>query len=239
MFSLKSNARSNNNSSDRQLKKLRRQDLLELLVEQLGESERLQRELSEAQASVAALTDQVERLKDKLDVKDIQLEHLKDKLNDKDSLLNRLKARLDEKDAVLAELFEGVKTMADAKGAVQHDSVVRLEEIAASYYLRQFAREAGTEEAEEIEEAAETEEVAEETEPEAAESEATDETEPEADDADEAEAAEEESEASSESDEAEPEEAPESAEDDEADDEPKEAAADADDDASTENEANE
>ena len=72
MFSLKSNARGKNNDSSGQLKKLRRQDLLELLVEQLGENERLSAQIDELQAANAALTDQVERLKGKLDDKDAE-----------------------------------------------------------------------------------------------------------------------------------------------------------------------
>ena len=90
MFSLKSNARGKNNDSSGQLKKLRRQDLLELLVEQLGENERLSAQIDELQAANAALTDQVERLKGKLDDKDVQIDHLKVKLDDKDRLIDRL-----------------------------------------------------------------------------------------------------------------------------------------------------
>ena len=127
MFSLKSNARGKNNDSSGQLKKLRRQDLLELLVEQLGENERLSAQIDELQAANAALTDQVERLKGKLDDKDVQIDHLKVKLDDKDRLIDRLKTRLDDKDTVLAECFEGIRELTEIKGDIPRESLLRLE----------------------------------------------------------------------------------------------------------------
>ena len=90
--------------TDKELRRLRRQDLLQLLVEQSREAARLQSESDEKSGELKQLNESYERLKNKLDEKDIQLERLKEKLNEKDALLEKLKERLNEKDALLEKL---------------------------------------------------------------------------------------------------------------------------------------
>lgn len=90
--------------TDKELRRLRRRDLLQLLVEQSRETARLQTESDEKSEELAQLNENFERLKGKLDDKDIQLERLKEKLNEKDAFLEKLKGRLNEKDALLEKL---------------------------------------------------------------------------------------------------------------------------------------
>ena len=141
MALLGNSKRGSNKKASNELRKLRRQDLLELLVEQLREGERLQGTIAEQEQSITTLSDLSERLKGKLDDKDVQIEHLKSKLDDKDTLIDRLKARLDEKDEALAKLFEGIRELTEREASVPHAALLHLEEVAADYYLRQFARE--------------------------------------------------------------------------------------------------
>ena len=100
--------------TEKELRKLHRQDLLELLVEQSREASRLSAALDEKEQECREITENNERLKAKLDEKDAglaqhtaasgeQLESLKGKLDEKDAQMEKLKGRLDEKDAELAQ----------------------------------------------------------------------------------------------------------------------------------------
>lgn len=114
--------------TEKELRKLNRHDLLELLVEQSREASRLGTSLKEREEELARALGSNGRLKEKLDEKDelieklksrldekdaemavqaadtaVQLERLKEKLNEKDALVEKLKGRLDEKDVQLAE----------------------------------------------------------------------------------------------------------------------------------------
>lgn len=109
--------------TDKELRRLRRQDLLQLLVEQSREAARLQTETDEKSEEIAQLNESLERLKGKLDEKDAQLERLKERLNEKDALLEKLKQRLNEKDALLEKL----KSRLDEKDAAIGELESRLE----------------------------------------------------------------------------------------------------------------
>jgi len=98
----------------RELQRLKRQDLLELLVAQLKEGERLQAIIADNEATIDELTDLSERLKAKLDDKDAQIERLKGKLNDKDAQIERFKGKLNDKDAQI-ERFKGKLNDKDAQ----------------------------------------------------------------------------------------------------------------------------
>ena len=108
--------------ADRDLRKMKRQDLLELLILQSKEvlrmqddimlktstieeltamSDRLKAKLDEKDEEFEGMSD---RLKAKLDEKDRQIDHLKEKLDDKDVQLDRLKIRLDQKEAKILKL---------------------------------------------------------------------------------------------------------------------------------------
>lgn len=113
------------------LQKLRRVDLLELLLEQIRKNEIQTAELEEA-------TDLGERLKAKLNEKDAQLERLKVKLDDKDVQLERLKAKLNQKDAKIDLLQDRLHELAKETGTLTaHD--LELEELAVDHYLQHAA----------------------------------------------------------------------------------------------------
>lgn len=101
-------------SQSKDLQRLNRQDLLELLVAQMREGDELRATIEKKELQVENLSAQVERLKEKLDIKDEQIDNLKEKLDLKDSQMDHLKSRLDDKDGRLKVL----KGRLDFKDAV-------------------------------------------------------------------------------------------------------------------------
>ena len=100
---------------EKELRRLHRRDLLELLVEQSREASRLDAALKEKEEELTAALESKNSLKDKLDGKDALIEKLKSRLDEKDARLaeetaareeqlRRLKGRLDEKDALIEKL---------------------------------------------------------------------------------------------------------------------------------------
>ena len=104
-------------SSDKELQKLRRVDLLELLVGQIRENDRLASENEQ-------LADLSERLKGKLDEKDAQIEHLKQRLNMKDEQIQHL----EERNRVLSHIA----------GTLDVSEFALVEERAVNHYLQQL-----------------------------------------------------------------------------------------------------
>ena len=101
--------------TEKELRKLHRHDLLELLVEQSREAARLNTALKENEEELAAVMESNERIKAKLDEKDGLIEKLKGRLDEKDAelenaasgaeeQLNRFKSELDEKNALIEKL---------------------------------------------------------------------------------------------------------------------------------------
>lgn len=90
--------------TEKELRKLHRQDLLQLLVEQGREAVQLGNQLAETEENLNQMQSGNDRLKTKLDEKDEQLERLKERLDEKDAMINKLKSRLDEKDAKIHNL---------------------------------------------------------------------------------------------------------------------------------------
>ena len=131
--------------TEKELRKLHRHDLLELLVEQSREAARLVAALKEKEEELTASGESNERLKAKLDEKDELIEKLKGRLNEKDAemaekaagieeTLERLKAKLNEKDAGMAEeaartkeTFERLKNKLDEKDALIEKLRARLD----------------------------------------------------------------------------------------------------------------
>lgn len=123
------------------LHRLSRQDLLELLVGQMHEGDELRAVIEQKERDIASLDelgnrlkeklnlkddqiehlkekldlkdDQIENLKNKLNLKDVQIEHLKNKLDDKDVLIDKLKGRLDQKDVLISRLSESQSVSVD------------------------------------------------------------------------------------------------------------------------------
>ena len=122
--------------TDKELRKLRRHDLLELLVEQSREAARLGAELKEKEEELSGSEENNGRLKAKLDEKDELIEKLKRRLDEKDAemaqkaagieeTLERLKLKLNEKDASMSEeaarmkeTFDRLKHKLDDKDAL-------------------------------------------------------------------------------------------------------------------------
>ena len=94
-------------STRKDLQRLNRYDLLELLVDQMHEGDELRLTIANGETKIVELTSLVERLKDKLNLKDEQIEHLKRRLDDKDTYIARLKKRLDDKDMLITRLSSG------------------------------------------------------------------------------------------------------------------------------------
>ncbi len=111
--------------TDKELRRLRRQDLLQMLVAQTKEAARLDAELREKKEEIDGLQESLERLKGKLDEKDEMIgklkeertgsresqDRLKEKLDAKDAMMERLKRRLNHKDERIQELEEEMKVL--------------------------------------------------------------------------------------------------------------------------------
>lgn len=120
-------------SAGKELQKLKRQDLLELLLEQMREADRLRVELAASQAE----NEELEALADRL----------KAKLNDKDAQLDHLKARLDDKDVALQQVFSIIRNMAVTKKEGERLSLLlEAEDVLADRYLHQVDEPGTTEE---------------------------------------------------------------------------------------------
>lgn len=91
--------------TEKQLHKLRRQDLLQLLVAQGKEAAQLQARLDEAAEELKNLQDTRTRFIERMDDKDAQIEKLKPRLDEKDARIEKLTARLNEKDAQIEKLI--------------------------------------------------------------------------------------------------------------------------------------
>ncbi len=85
--------------TEKELHKLGRQDLLQLLLVQSREVARQKSAVEEIKALLEKERGLTDRLKEKLDAKDETIEHLKARLNDKDEALKVLRERPSRLDA--------------------------------------------------------------------------------------------------------------------------------------------
>lgn len=134
--------------TNKELKKLRREDLLEMLLNQSKDVARQRETIGTLEKTLEEQCSVDERLKDKLNEKDAQMEHLKERLNEKDVQIERLKGRLDQKDATIQSLREELEQWQAGEGPGQTVAgteaalSLRLNEIfevaraAAEQYLR-------------------------------------------------------------------------------------------------------
>ncbi len=90
--------------TDKELHKLRRQDLLQLLLMQSKEVSRLQSALEKQESVLAELRETGARLKDQLDEKTGLAGQLNELLEEKDAHILRLNLRLEAKDAHIGKL---------------------------------------------------------------------------------------------------------------------------------------
>lgn len=75
--------------ADKELRRLKRRELLEMLLVQCQETERLQAETDEMREQLNTVMESYERLKKKLDIKD-------ERLNQKDAMIAELKGEMEE-----------------------------------------------------------------------------------------------------------------------------------------------
>ncbi|MBQ9686400.1 MAG: hypothetical protein IJV41_07660 [Oscillospiraceae bacterium] len=113
--------------TEKELHKLSRENLLQLLLSQSREVSRRKEEYSSLLDAKSELESGYERLKAKLDEKDETIERLKDKLNEKDALLEKLKGRLDEKDALLNQRESTPSVICDDRAVTMEKENDRLQ----------------------------------------------------------------------------------------------------------------
>ena len=106
--------------TDRELQKLGRRELLQLLLEQAKESERLRKQVGELEEQLRQTEEGYERLRDRLDSKDAQIPELEDTLH-----AEREKRETD---------LENVGSIAEA--ALRLNGVFDAAQRAADYYLQ-------------------------------------------------------------------------------------------------------
>ncbi len=117
--------------ADKELRKLKRRELLEMLIVECQEAERLQKEADEIKAEYDALQEGYERLKHKLDVKD-------ERLNQKDAMIAELKRTIEEMKA--SRLIELEEAGSIAEAALRLNGIFEAAQRAAEQYLMNVQR---------------------------------------------------------------------------------------------------
>ncbi|WP_165248001.1 hypothetical protein [Adlercreutzia sp. ZJ141] len=126
-------------TKSRDLSRLSREDLLQLLLTQSKDAERLQDYLRDVADEFERCTSLNERLREKLDVKDEQIERLKGRLDDKDKRIARMQARLDELEVskeeerkharIIVNAAEGVRGALEAFNVTADWYIASLQEV--------------------------------------------------------------------------------------------------------------
>ncbi len=93
--------------ADKELRRLKRRELLQMLLVQCQETERLEAETDEMRKQLDTVMESYERLKKKLDVKD-------ERLNQKDAMIAELKGEIEEMKRAREEEKEDVGSVAGA-----------------------------------------------------------------------------------------------------------------------------
>lgn len=114
--------------AEKELKKLNRRELLQMLLVQCEESERLQQELDELQEQFDAMSESYERLKLKLNVKD-------ERLNQKDAAITALEEENEKLAAEIEELRRTGAAGSAAEAAERIGNIFREAQRAAEQYL--------------------------------------------------------------------------------------------------------
>lgn len=112
--------------ADKELRRLKRRELLQMLLAQCEETERLQQELDELSRRHEQMTESYERLKVKLNVKD-------ERLNQKDMKIAELIREMEERQAVREIELEEAGSIAEA--ALRINEVFEAAQRAAEQYL--------------------------------------------------------------------------------------------------------
>jgi len=115
--------------TEKELHRLRRQDLLQLLLSQSKDVAQFKSRITELEETVSQLRESNDKLKGRLDEKDAQIE--------------KLKGRLDEKDEEITELRESgrIELHSDGSAGVSLEEIFDKARQAAEDYLRALLRE--------------------------------------------------------------------------------------------------
>ncbi|WP_172135792.1 hypothetical protein [Adlercreutzia sp. ZJ473] len=126
-------------TKSRDLSRLSREDLLQLLLTQSKDAERLQDYLRDVADEFERCTSLNARLREKLDAKDEQIERLKGRLDDKDKRIALMQARLDELEVskeeeqrharIIANAAKGVRSALEAFNATADWYIASLQEV--------------------------------------------------------------------------------------------------------------
>lgn len=116
---------------DKELRRLSRRELLQMLVAQCEETERLQQEADETRERLEVLEESYERLKGKLNVKD-------ERLNQKDEKIRELKGVIEEMKASREIELEEAGSIAEA--ALRLNGIFEAAQEAADQYLMNVKR---------------------------------------------------------------------------------------------------
>ena len=111
---------------DRELRRLSRRELLQMLVAQCEETERLQQEADETRGQLDVLKESYERLKEKLNRKD-------ERLNQKDAKIKELKETIEEMKA--SREIELTEAGSIAEAALRLNGIFEAAQKAADQYL--------------------------------------------------------------------------------------------------------
>lgn len=113
--------------ADKELRRLKRRELLEMLLVQCQETERLQRERDEIQERFDEMSESYERLKQKLDIKDERLNQKDAKIAEKREQITELRQQITELRQQITELEENRAVDVAETGAIA-DATLKLNE---------------------------------------------------------------------------------------------------------------
>lgn len=106
--------------AEKELRRLKRRDLLRMLLMQCEEAERLQQETDAMKEKMEVILESYERLKKKLDVKD-------ERLNQKDAKIAELKSQIEEMKAEQETEVAGMETRRKRKNTFRNGQVVSID----------------------------------------------------------------------------------------------------------------
>lgn len=117
----------------KELQKLKRQELLELLVEQGRETEQLKRQQEDKQNELRSIQESNIRLNAKVDEKDVQIERLMGRLNSKEERIKELEGEIKAWYSNKEDGLQHAGTVAEA--ALRLNGIVEAAQKAADQYL--------------------------------------------------------------------------------------------------------
>lgn len=124
--------------TEKELHRLRRQDLLQLLLSQGKEALELQAKLNNASSALIQTKADYDRLKEKLNEKDALIEKLKGRLDAKDARISELKAQLEALRLSRKIQIEEAGSLAEA--ALRLNGIFETAQKAADQYLYNLQR---------------------------------------------------------------------------------------------------